>query len=156
MITLVPVGAEDRELIEVARELFREYQRELGIDLCFQSFDEELASLPGKYARPAGLLLLAHDDGEPVACGAVRDLGEDVCEIKRIYVRPRARRRGLARTISEHLMDFGRTAGYRTVRLDTLRRLTGALALYHDLGFSETRPYNFNPEPDIVYMERPL
>ncbi|MFI5386699.1 MAG: GNAT family N-acetyltransferase [Fimbriimonadales bacterium] len=152
----VAVGPSDPERIATSRELFLEYQRELGVDLCFQGFEEELRTLPGKYSPPSGRLLLVYEEGRPIACGALRDLGDGVCEIKRIYVRPEARRRGLARTISNRLLDFGRETGYRTVKLDTLRRLTGAIELYEQLGFRFIEPYNFNPEPDIVYMERTL
>jgi putative acetyltransferase len=142
--------------IAVARDLFIEYQRELGIDLCFQGFDEELANLPGKYGPPTGQLLLVYEEDRPIACGALRDLGDGICELKRIYVRPEARRRGLAREISERLVRFAQSSGYTMARLDTLKRLTGAIPLYEQLGFTITQPYNFNPEPDIVYMERKL
>lgn len=155
-MTFQIVGQGDGEQIQIARELFLEYQAELGIDLCFQGFEEELASLPGKYGPPSGRLLVIYRDELPVACGALHNLGNRVCEMKRIYVRPSARRLGLARSISEHLMDFGRASGYKTVRLDTLRRLPGAIQLYEKLGFAEIEPYNYNPEPDIVYMERSL
>jgi putative acetyltransferase len=152
---VVTVGPDDPR-VQTARELFLEYQKELGLDLCFQGFSEELASLPGKYGPPNGLLLLVCEGPEPIACGALRDLGDGVCELKRIYVRPQARRRGIARSISERLLDFARTNGYRTARLDTLRRLKGAIELYALLGFKETEPYNYNPETDIVYMEASL
>ncbi len=143
----------DEASVMAARELFQEYRRELGIDLCFQGFEEEIATLPGKYAPPWGLLILACEGEEAVACGALRPLEESVSEIKRIYVRPEARRRGLARSISELLIVGARDIGYERVRLDTLRRLTGAVELYEHLGFVQIEPYNFNPEPDIVYME---
>jgi GNAT superfamily N-acetyltransferase len=146
----------DKYGVAIAREMFLEYQREIAVDLCFQGFDEELASMPGKYGPPSGCLLLVFDGDRAIACGALRDLGEGVCEIKRIYVRPEARRRGLARSISERLIDFGREAGYRAVRLDTMRRLTGATELYEQLGFSYIGAYNASPQHDIVYMERSL
>ncbi|HVT13066.1 MAG TPA: GNAT family N-acetyltransferase [Fimbriimonadaceae bacterium] len=146
----------DRERIATIRDLFLEYQGELGIDLCFQGFQEELATLPGKYGPPSGCLLLVFDGENPVACGALRDIGDGICELKRIYVRPVARRRGLARSISERLIAYGREAGFRTARLDTLRRLAGAVELYQQLGFRFIEPYNYNPEEDIVYMELPL
>ncbi len=150
------VQPEDRERIETVRELFAEYQQELGIDLCFQGFPEELAGLPGKYSPPSGCLILVSDGESAVACGALRDIGDGICELKRIYVRPAARRRGLARTISERLIAYGREAGYRAARLDTLRRLAGAIELYEQLGFRFIEPYNYNPEDDIVYMELAL
>jgi putative acetyltransferase len=143
-------------LVPDVRALFEEYAAELNVDLCFQNFQAELDGLPEKYGPPRGLLLLAHDEGEAVACGGLRDLGDEVCEIKRIYVKPSHRGRGTARSISERLIEHAASLGFRTVRLDTLRRLTGALELYTKLGFEEIQPYNFNPEPDIVYMERAL
>jgi putative acetyltransferase len=147
------VGPDDQPEIETVRELFTEYQRAIGVDLCFQSFDEELQSLPGKYSPPSGRLLLVCEGDRAIACGALRPLGDRTCEIKRIYVRPEGRRKGLARAISNHLIGFARTAGYDTVRLDTMRRMTGAIELYEQLGFRVTEPYNYSPEPDIVYME---
>ncbi|HTQ11929.1 MAG TPA: GNAT family N-acetyltransferase [Fimbriimonadaceae bacterium] len=148
--------APESDLVSEARDLFVEYQTELGIDLGFQGFEEELAGLPGKYAAPSGVLLVVQEDGKAIGCGALRDLGDGVCELKRIYVRPSARRRGLARAISRRLLDFARQAGYKRARLDTLRRLPGAVELYRSLGFEFIEPYNFNPHPDIVYLERGL
>jgi GNAT superfamily N-acetyltransferase len=141
------------DLVGSVREVFVEYQAELGIDLCFQDFEEELAGLPGKYGPPRGAILLVFDGDLLAACGALRDLGDDVAEIKRLYVRPEFRRKGFARRISVQLLDQARDFGYADVRLDTLRRLAGARELYESLGFAEIEPYNFNPEPDIVYME---
>jgi GNAT superfamily N-acetyltransferase len=146
----------ESELAPTARELFSEYQAELGLDLGFQGFQEELAGLPGKYGPPGGALLLVEENGFPAACGAIRDLGEGICEIKRLFVRPAFRRRGLARQISVALIERAQELGYERVRLDTLRRLEGAFDLYLSLGFTEIPPYNFNPEPDIVYLEREL
>jgi len=144
------------ERIAVVREMFLECQREIGVDLCFQGFEEEVSALPGKYGPPRGSLLLVLDGERPVACGALRDLGGGICELKRIYVRPEARRKGLAREISLRLLEFALANGYLTARLDTMQRLTGAVELYRDLGFDFIEPYNFNPEPDIVYMEKNL
>lgn len=145
----------DEQGIRSAREMFLEYQQELGVDLCFQSFDEELATLPGKYGPPLGLLLLGRSaDDRLAACGALRPLEERVCELKRIYVRPEFRRQGIARDLSLRLIQFGIDRGFRHCRLDTLRRLAGAIQMYEGLGFYEIAPYNFNPEPDIVYMEK--
>lgn len=153
MIRLVEVDGADPRLIDIARELFLEYQAGLGIDLCFQSFEEELSSLPGKYGPPSGKLLVVFNQDHPLACGAIRPLEAGVAEIKRIYVRPEGRRRGLAREISTRLIDFAREQGYERVRLDTLARLSGAVELYRSLGFVDIPAYNFNPEEDIVYME---
>ncbi len=134
--------------------MFVEYaKRELGVDLCFQGFETELAELPAKYGPPRGVLLVVLDDGAPIACGALHPLEESICELKRIYIRPTHRGRGLGRTITLDLMDRSRALGYTIVRLDTLARLKPANQLYRSLGFTETEPYNFNPEDDIVYLK---
>ncbi|AIE87481.1 GNAT family N-acetyltransferase [Fimbriimonas ginsengisoli] len=138
----------------VVRKLFAEYQLDLGFDLGFQSFQQELDGLPGKYGPPKGAILLAEEGGEVAAGAAIRDLGDGICEIKRLYVRPPFRRRGLAKSISIALIHRARELGYERVRLDTLRRLTGALELYLALGFEEIPAYNFSPMPDIIYLER--
>lgn len=144
------------ELLALVHTLFTRYQEELGIDLCFQGFQEELITLPGKYGPPSGALLLMTDGSLPVACGAIHDLGDGICEMKRLYVEPEFRGHGIARKISFILMERAVQLGYETMRLDTLRRLTSAMNLYASLGFKEIAPYNFNPEDDIVYFERPL
>lgn len=146
----------DDEAISLAREMFLEYQKELGVDLCFQAFEAELAGLPGAYGPPLGALYLVSREGRLAACGGVRSLGKGICELKRLYVRPDFRRQGIARQISERLMDDGRAAGHTVCRLDTLARLAPALEMYRALGFEEIPAYNYNPEPDIVYLERRL
>jgi GNAT superfamily N-acetyltransferase len=142
--------------IRDAQRLFRIYQEGLGIDLDFQGFEHELATLPGKYGPPGGALVVVYDGEDAIACGALKDLGDGIAEVKRLYVAPSHRGNGLGRTITERLMDRARSMGYHTVRLDTLRRLEAAVSLYRRMGFQEIAPYNFNPEPDIVYLERPL
>ena len=155
MLSLREVTCEGMDL-ELFRELIHEYQSFLGVDLCFQKFETELADPFSKYSPPKGIVLLGYWDGEICACGALQDLGSGICELKRIYVRPAFRRRGIARSISEYLLKRAAEMGYQRARLDTLRRLVGAVDLYASLGFSEIEPYNFNPEADIVYMERSL
>ena len=132
-------GGADMDLI---RELFREYQDWLGVDLCFQDFDAELAALPGLYAPPAGRLLLVFDAGDDrlVGCVALRPRDDSRCEMKRLYVRPDWRRRGLGRKLTERCIDDARNAGYREMCLDTLAHLTAARALYRDMGFAEIPP----------------
>ncbi|MBK9516361.1 MAG: GNAT family N-acetyltransferase [Anaeromyxobacter sp.] len=140
--------------LDLARALFREYQQAIGVDLCFQGFEAELAALPGAYAPPFGQLLLAFDGVAPVGCGAVRPLGPGLAELKRMWTRPEARGRGVARAVATALLAFARQAGHRTIRLDTLEWMTAARSLYASLGFREIGPYYPNPLPGVVYMER--
>ena len=155
MLSLREVTSEGEDL-DLFRELIQVYQAFLGVDLCFQKFETELANPFTKYSPPNGIVLLGYWDGEICACGALQDLGSGICELKRIYVRPAFRRRGIARSISEYLMRRAAEIGYQKSRLDTLKRLVGAVDLYASLGFGEIEPYNFNPEADIVYMEKNL
>lgn len=148
------------ELLEATRAIFREYAASLGIDLCFQNFDAELASLPGEYAPPQGALLLALVDGEIAGCGAMRPLpGADdanACEMKRLYVRPAYRKFGLGRLLAQALLDRGLQAGYSVMLLDTLDDMEAARGLYSSLGFEEIAPYYFNPIPGAHYLRATL
>ncbi|MFM2058802.1 MAG: hypothetical protein RLY71_3187 [Pseudomonadota bacterium] len=152
--------ADSRLWLDAAREIFREYAASLGIDLCFQGFDAELARLPGEYAQPEGLLLLALVDGEIAGCGAFRRLTDvdypNACEMKRLYVRRPFRRFGLGRVIAETLIDRAREAGYSTMLLDTLDDMESARELYASLGFSEVPPYYYNPIPGAHYLKADL
>ncbi len=142
--------------LETVRGLFREYQRAIGVDLCFQGFDAELRDLPGGYARPAGRLLLLLDGEEPAGCGALRPIAPGVAELKRMWVRPAFRGRGLGREVAGALLAAAREEGYQAVRLDTLATMVEARALYRSLGFREVPAYYPNPLPGVVYMELAL
>ena len=144
------------EQIVEARTLFREYERSLGIDLCFQGFEQELAGLPGAYAPPRGRLLLAVDGGAPAGCVALRPLGDAVCEMKRLYVRPQYRGRRAGRRLAERVIAEAQAIGYARVRLDTLPSMKEALALYRALGFVEIAPYYANPVPGARFLELDL
>jgi putative acetyltransferase len=147
------VEAVSADELELVRDLFREYQQAIGVDLCFQGFEAELAALPGAYARPAGLLLIAYRGEALAGCGALRPLEPGVGELKRMWTRPTVRGRGVARAVAEALLASARAEGYRVVRLDTLEWMTAARALYASLGFVERGPYYPNPLPGVVYME---
>jgi putative acetyltransferase len=139
--------------IEQVRSLFREYAAFLGIDLTFQRFEEEVAGLPGDYAPPTGALLLAVEEGAALGCVALRKLGDGVCEMKRLFVRPAHRGRGIGKALARASLDEGVRLGYRLMRLDTLDRLREAMALYESLGFTRIAPYYDNPLPGVAFLE---
>lgn len=136
--------------------LFREYARSLGVDLDFQDFDTELAQLPGKYAPPGGTILLAEEAGTALGCVALRPLSPGICEMKRLYVRPAARGRGLGGALARAVLDEAARLGYAKMRLDTLERLSEAMRLYETLGFRRIPAYYANPLEDVVYWELDL
>ena len=142
--------------IEEVRKLFREYEAFLNVDLCFQSFKQELAGLPGKYTRPSGDLLIGIDRERIVGCVALRRLYDGVCEMKRLFVRPEARRTGLGKRLAQEIIVVARYLGYSLMRLDTLDRLTEAMQLYEFLGFRRITPYYKNPLPGVVFLELKL
>lgn len=150
-IRFVDGAAPDR--IDVVRALFREYERAIGLDLCFQGFTEELANLPGAYAPPRGRLWLALIADQPVGCVALRPLADDVAEMKRLWVRPSARALGLGRRLASTTIEAARALGYRALRLDTLPSMTEAIALYRRLGFAQIPAYRANPVPGALYFE---
>ncbi len=141
------------EAMRQVRELFREYADSLGFTLEFQDFDRELANLPGCYAPPGGALFLAHQNGAAVGCVGVRRLESDICEMKRLYVRPNGRGLGLGRRLALAAMNQGRAMGYTRMRLDTLASMVSANALYDALGFHEIPAYCHNPLPGVRYLE---
>jgi GNAT superfamily N-acetyltransferase len=149
--------AQTQDDIDHARTLFEEYAANLGISLCFQNFDQELKSLPGKYAPPDGLLLLAVENDELAGCIALRKLGPGICEMKRLFVRPAFRSHGLGRELVETIIDEARKLGYTHMRLDTLPGLMDkAIALYRSFGFVEIGPYCENPVEGAKFMQLEL
>ena len=150
MIELTPVtGGSD---LEEARTLFREYADGLGVDLCFQGFDAELAGLPGDYAPPGGMLVLARVDGAVAGCVAAHRWDADGCEMKRLYVRDAFRGTGCGGALVRHVLDWARDGGFRRVLLDTLPSMASAQRMYERLGFRETEPYRPNPVPGARYL----
>lgn len=153
-VSIIEVEGRD-ELIE-ARTLLEEYAESLGADPCLQDFAEELATLPGRYSRPQGRLLLAMVGDKVAGCAALRSLDAETGEMKRVYVRPAFRGLGLGRMLAESILHESRTAGYRRVRLDTLPSMVGARQLYRLLGFREIAPYGDNRVAGAVYLELEL
>lgn len=142
--------------LEAVRTLFREYADWLKVDLCFQGFAQELAGLPGLYAPPRGRLLLAFDGEALAGCVALRPLAENICEMKRLYVRALFRQKGLGRQLVQQLIAEARGLGYERMRLDTLAHMTPAIELYESLGFQRIASYYPTPLPDTVFMELEL
>ncbi|HEY0590306.1 MAG TPA: GNAT family N-acetyltransferase [Thermoanaerobaculia bacterium] len=154
-IDIAPV-ANPRELEDV-RTLFMEYARSLDFSLCFQSFDEEVARLPGMYAPPKGALLLARVDGEAAGCAGLHELEDGIAEMKRLFVRPRYRDLGLGRALAQRILDEARAIGYRKMRLDTIQgTMDPAIRLYRRMGFVPIEPYRSNPIAGALYMELAL
>ena len=148
--------AKTKEQVALARTLFEEYAAELDEDLCFQGFQEELHSLPGRYSRPQGFIYLASLEDQVVGCIALKPLKEGVCEMKRLYVRPAGRGHGTGRKLVDICLAEARKIGYREMWLDTLGKLGAAIHLYRSLGFVDRPPYYDNPLPDVVYLELKL
>ncbi|HWJ96167.1 MAG TPA: GNAT family N-acetyltransferase [Telluria sp.] len=153
-------SAAGRADLDAVRDIFREYAQGLGVDLCFQQFDEELANLPGDYAPPRGALFVARVDDRIAGCCALRPLDAadypNAAEMKRLYVRPAFRGTGLGRHLAEAALDAARQRGYACVLLDTLSDMEAARALYEDLGFEEIPPYYHNPIPGAHYLKADL
>lgn len=142
--------------IATVRQLFREYAERLGHDLCFQDFEAELVSLPGKYAPPKGRLLLAWSDGKAVGCVALRPVDDETCEMKRLYVQPAFRAQQLGRRLARRICAEARDIGYRRICLDTLPTMAPALKIYEELGFRPAEPYVFNPIEGALFLSLDL
>lgn len=149
--------AESAEDVGQIKELFLEYAQSLGFSLCFQNFDRELAELPGDYAQPGGRLLLAEVDAELAGCVAMHKLEQQTCEMKRLYLRPKFRGKGLGRVLAEAIIAEARKVGYDRMRLDTVEPvMRDAVGMYRKLGFREIAAYRENPMPGTLYMELTL
>jgi putative acetyltransferase len=142
------------EDVQPARRLFEEYAEWLGFSLCFQNFDKELAELPGDYAPPYGCLFLAVENDQVAGCVALRKIGEGTGEMKRLYVRPEFRGKGLGRTLTEIIIEAARDLGYQRLRLDTLPgKMDQAITMYRSLGFKDIERYYNNPYEEAAFME---
>ncbi len=145
-----------RKGIESVRQLFREYANSLPIDLDFQDFENELATLPGNYRAPAGDLLLAHMNLHPVGVVGFRALDTEICEMKRLYVQPEFQRQGIGKVLAIRVIDEAKKRGYRIMRLDTLASMDAANFLYRELRFLPIPAYYVNPYANVIYYERQL
>lgn len=150
------VQAQSEQEIAMVRVLFQEYAASLGVDLCFQDFEQELASLPGNYVPPSGSLLIAKDGAEIAGCAALRKLADDTAEMKRLYLRPAFRGKGAGRNLALAIIAEARKIGYARLRLDTLPAMNEAIGLYRSLGFREIEPYTYNPIEGALYLEMTL
>lgn len=150
------VSAETEELLEKARGLFLEYAVSLGFDLGFQDFEQEMADFPDEYSAPHGCLLLALYGEELAGCVALRGLGNGICEMKRLYVKPAFRGLKVGRTLAEAIIKAGKDLGYTHMRLDTVPYMKEAISVYRSLGFKEIDSYRYNPIEGATYMELAL
>lgn len=151
MLEIVP--AHEEPLLAEIRVLFREYAESLGFHLCFQDFDREMAELPGRYTPREGRLLIAKWSGEIAGCVAMKQLGPGLCEMKRFFVRPTYRGKGIGQAVANAIIEESRKAGYEKMRLDTVPSMQSAIRIYESLGFKDTEPYVFNPVPGVRYLE---
>ena len=149
--------AETETDLIATKEIFREYESWLGLDLCFQGFEDELKNLPGKYAAPDGRLYLADVDGAIAGCIALRPLGRTICEMKRLFVKERFRGRNIGKLLIERVIEDARTIGYKAMRLDTFPpKMAKAVQLYESYGFRKIPPYYDNPNDGVLFMELKL
>jgi putative acetyltransferase len=142
--------------ITVIKDLFQEYAESLNFDLDFQDFREELETLPGKYGAPEGSILVAKENGETVGCVAVRPLGSEICEMKRLYVKPAHRGKKVGQELAVAIIEEAKRLGYKAMRLDTVEAMKEASALYRALGFQPIDAYYYNPLPGAMYFELKL
>jgi len=151
--SLTLIQASTSEDVDAVRQLCREYEKWLDVDLCFQGFEVEMASLPGDYAPPRGRLFLARDGDQSAGCVGLRPLGDDVCEMKRLFVRDAYRGTGLGRQLIHACLAAAADIGYARMRLDTLPKMQAAIRLYRKLGFRDIPPYRPNPIAGALYLE---
>jgi ribosomal protein S18 acetylase RimI-like enzyme len=146
----------EKEDIGKVKELFRAYEKGLGLDLCFQGFEEELSGLPGKYAEPNGCILVYEINEIMAGVVALRPIEKGVCEMKRLYVKDEFRGQKIGNILAEAVIKEAKLKGYSLMKLDTLARLEPAITIYKNLGFRETEAYNYNPDDTVLYFEKKL
>lgn len=146
------IEADYADLAQIA-EMFREYQQLIGVDLCFQGFEEELANMPGKYAPPTGAIFIAVDEADLIGCVAIRPLSQQQAELKRLYVKPAWHGQGIGKQLFESAMTRAQSIGYDSIVLDTLESMQSARRLYQTYGFREIDCYYHNPDPSAKYYQ---
>ncbi len=154
--TIIFFNPEKEEDYKATIEIFNEYQQYLGVDLCFQQFENELNNLNSIYKKPAGTIILAKVGHEIAGCIALKPIEKDNCEMKRLFVKPAHRGLGIGTSLVEMLIEFAKTAKYKLIKLDTLTNLSDAIALYQKYGFENTNPYVYNPLENVLYFEKKL
>ncbi len=147
------VNVETDEQVNIIRSLFIEYSQELGFELNFQDFKRELDQLPCKYSAPYGLLLLAYYNNSIAGCVGLCKFEQDICEMKRLYVKPDFRNEGIGKKLSLAVISGAKKIGYKRMRLDTISYMKEAIGIYQKLGFYEIQPYRYNPFADALFME---
>jgi len=156
VINLNIIKVTSNRYIAYVKELFMEYANSLGFDLSFQNFDQELSELPGNYAYPNGTLLLAVFQEKPVGCVALRKIDEEICEVKRLYVKDKYRGKKIGKSLLNEIVKEATKIGYKYMRLDSLSTMKEAIKLYESTGFKEIEPYRYNPLDGAVYMQLEL
>jgi GNAT superfamily N-acetyltransferase len=136
-----------------AKDLFVEYANSLNFELCFQNFEKEISDLSAQYSEPTGCIILCYENDKPIGCVGLRKFAEDVCEMKRLYLRKEAHGKGIGRVLANKIIEKAKELGYKKMQLDTIETMKEAIALYKSMGFKEISPYRFNPVQGVIYME---
>jgi putative acetyltransferase len=149
------ISKSDKDFTD-AKDLFVEYASSLNFELCFQNFEEEISNLPAQYSEPTGCIILCYENDKPIGCVGLRKFAEDVCEMKRLYLRKEARGKGIGRVLAIKIIEKAKELGYKKMQLDTIETMKEAIALYKSMGFKEIKPYRYNPLDGVLYMELDL
>lgn len=147
------IQAKSEKELNIIRKLFTEYTNWLGFDLSFQNFEKEFAELPGRYTPPTGRLLLALYNNKVAGCVGLREFAKGICEMKRMYIKPKYRRKGIGRRLAIAVIEEAKKIGYKKMRLDTVPWMNEAIELYYSLGFKKIKPYRYNPIKGSLFLE---
>jgi ribosomal protein S18 acetylase RimI-like enzyme len=139
-----------------AKNLFIEYATSLNFELCFQNFEKEISDLPAQYSEPTGCIIMCYENDRPIGCVGLRKFSDGICEMKRLYLKNEARRKGIGRTLTEKVIEKAKRYGYKKMQLDTIETMKEAISLYKSMGFREISAYRYNPVKGVIYMELEL